>query len=208
MGSTRREFIRQLGIVLGSLALAHCVAPQGRDDSPRGRIRTCWSRLDGLGERMQRNMERGQKEAERLRADHRAALDDLVAAGELEADVAEHVQAAFDEAVYHIQRSMATCYEPVRVDYHPAARGRLIRQAGLLAEMASAGAVDRQVVAQAQAAVERDVAFLSLSPADTETFYDKLGSGPEYPAFEELELEIPPQAAEAARFLVQVLLRD
>jgi hypothetical protein len=208
MGSTRREFIKQVGIALGSLALAHCVPPRDRDDSPRGHIRACWGELDGLEERMQRDIERGQKAADQLRAAHRAALDDLVAAGEIEADVAEQVQSAFDEAVYHIQRSMATCYEPVRVDYHPAARGRLIRRAGLLAEMASKGAVDPKVIAQAQAAVERDVAFLSLSPADTEAFYEKLGSGPEFPAFEELELEITPQAAEAARFLVQVLLQD
>jgi hypothetical protein len=207
MSTARREFIKQVGIVLGSLMLARCTLFQVPDDSPRGRLRNCWGRLDWLVQQIEKDFERGSKARDQLVADHRAALDDLVAANELDASVAERVQSAFDEAVYHIWHSNAvTCYETQGPIYQAASRGQLVQQANLLAEMAQSGSLASETVALAQAALERDIAFLSLSPTETEALYDKLVTpGGRYPLFDDVDLEIMPQAAEAARFLVELL---
>ena len=45
-----------------------------------------------------------------FKARYRAALLALIEAGELAALAAEQIQSAFDEAVFHIWRSQATCY--------------------------------------------------------------------------------------------------
>jgi hypothetical protein len=207
--TTRREFIRQISILLASLTATHCTPIRQPGNSAHARLRECWLGLDRLEERAQKNYQRGQEMSDRLQAGHRAALDELVEAGELDAVQAEHVQLIYDEALYHIERSLATCYEAIPMpDYLPAARGQMMRQTDLLVEMAEKGDLDPQTVAQAQAALERDVAFLNLSEADRQAFYDTLSGGTPYPRYEELDLDIPSPAAKAAEFLVQVLLQE
>ncbi|GAF81217.1 unnamed protein product, partial [marine sediment metagenome] len=53
MTPTRREFIKSAGIVIGSLVMARCVPIGGGDDTSRGRLRTCWLRLDWLAQEAQ-----------------------------------------------------------------------------------------------------------------------------------------------------------
>jgi hypothetical protein len=216
MSPTRREFIRRVGIALASLMAARCVCPsiKGTPGSPRNRLRECWLKFDWLAERAQDwgNYEKGEQARDDLVADHRAALDDLVAAGELDTAVADYVQEAFTAAVYHVWRANCgmTCYEAMPApDYTPFTSSQLVQQADLLAEN---GDLDQDTVAQAQAAIEREIAFLSLSDVETQALYDELiaaaGDTYDYPPFDELELEITPEAAEAACFLVELLLEE
>jgi len=218
MAPTRRDFIKNVGIAVASLvAVQGACGPLEREDhSPRGRLRNCWERLDWLAEKAQDwdQHEKAQEARDGLVADHRAALDELVAAGELEAAVADQVQIAFSEAAYHVWRANCgmTCYEPMPgPDYTPFTSSQLALQADLLTEMAESGAADAETVAQAQAAIERDIAFLTLSDAETQALYEELvtaaGDGYDYPSFGDVELEVTPQAAEAARFLIDLLLR-
>jgi hypothetical protein len=74
--------------------------------------------------------------------------------------------------------------------------------------MASSGSIAPETVVQVQAALERDVAFLNLSQAEELPFTRLAMTGGDYPAYDELELEIDPEAAEAAQFLAQVLLQE
>ena len=205
--TTRREFIRQVGVFLTSLTATHCAPLSLRSRTPRGRLRRCWLELDRLEKQMQKDFKGGEETMEQLLSDHRAALDELVQAGELDAAEAEYVHAIFDEATRHIHSSMMTCYEAMPMpDYRPAARGQVIQQTDLLAEMAKAGDLDPQTVAQAQAALERDATFLSLSSKDEQALYDELtAAGTAYPSLDELDLDVPPEAAEAAAFLIDVL---
>jgi hypothetical protein len=210
MAPSRRQFIKSVGVALGSLAMARCIAPGG-GGSPRDRLRECWHRLSWLEEQAQDwdRPERGEEALDELTNDHQAALDDLVAAGALEADVAVEVQVAFEEAAYHVWRANVpiTCYEPVEIDYVPAGASQLARQAEILVEMAEQGGVDPQALAEAQAAIERDVAFLSLSHEERMALYDEIiAQGSPYPRFNEVDLDIPPEAAEAARFLIDLLV--
>jgi hypothetical protein len=90
--------------------------------------------------------------------------------------------------------------------YHPESRSNLIQKANHLAEIAGSGNVDPETVAQAQAAIERDIAFLSLSEPELEALYDGLAAtGGHYPPFDAIELKITPEAVKAASFLIQLL---
>ena len=214
MTSTRREFIQSMGIAAASLVLLRCSALSSQDSSPRGRLRRAWLQLDWLALQSKDDWERGEKARQELAAQHRAALDELVDAGELSSEVADEVQAAFDAAAYHIYRSNApiTCYEPMIVDYAPVSSDQLTQQAELLTQMAEKGELDPATVSKARAAIERDIAFLSLSPDERQALYDQLiqaaNQGAAVPPFDQLELEITPQAAEAARFLLELLLKE
>lgn len=214
MGVTRREFLKGVGVAMASLAMTGCSPGLGgdsADDSPRGRLRSCWLRLDNLAEATREDYERGEQLKAELAADHRTALDDLVSSAELTAIVADHVQVAFDEALYHVWRANApiTCYEPSIVSYTPTSANQLVQQAGLLATMAKRGDLDPDTVQRARTAIERDIAFLSLTSQETDELYRALqeaaGDSFLFPSFEELALEIPAEAIEAARFLVDLL---
>jgi hypothetical protein len=221
MSPTRREFIKRVGIALASLMAARCACiplpGTGKDDSPRGRLRSCWQRFGWLEEQASdwSDYEKGEKAREELVAEHRAALDELVAAGELDKAVADEVQNAFDAAAYHIWRANCgmTCYEPMMMpDYTQSGSAQLVSQADLLADLADDATIDPETLSKVQAAVERDIAFLNLSPEDERALYDALkeaaGESYDFPTFEDLELEITPEAAEAARFLVELLMEE
>ncbi|MBN1978461.1 MAG: hypothetical protein JW918_13775 [Anaerolineae bacterium] len=221
MSPTRREFIKRVGIALASLMAARCACTPlpgtGKDDSPRGRLRSCWQRFGWLEEQASdwSDYEKGERALEQLTNEHRAALDELVAAGELDKGVADEVQNAFDAAAFHIWRANcgATCYEPLMMpDYTQSGSAQLVSQAELLADLADDATIDPETLAEIQAAVERDIAFLNLSPEEERALYDALkeaaGEDFDYPTFAGLELEITPEAAEAARFLVGLLLEE
>jgi hypothetical protein len=180
----------------------------------RDRLRSCWYRFDWLAQQAHGNYERGENAREELAAEHRAALDELVATGELETTIADELEAAFAAAANHILWSNApiTCYDTAMPDYTPTSAGQLVNQAELLEDLADDATVDQGAVAHAQAAIERDITFLAMTNEEWQALYQELvraaGESYDYPAFDELDLEITPEAAEAARFLVELLLQD
>jgi hypothetical protein len=199
MISTRREFIKNVGIAIASLVMARCIPSGGEDGSARGRVRKCWLRLDWLAQRTQENYEQGDQARDELVADHRAALDELVAAGELDAAVADQMQVAFAEAAFHAWRNNApmTCYIALPIEYW--ARDDLLRQAELLRKAASD--LDPAVVEEVQAAIARDIAFLEAA-ASPEAGHELLEQ------FEAGEIEASPEAVEAARILLDLILGE
>ena len=92
----------------------------------------------------------------------------------------------------------------------PTSANQLVQQAEILETMAESTSVDSEIIERAQAAIERDIAFLSLSDEEWQALYEELvqaaGDTYDFPDFDDLELEITPEAAEAARFLVELLL--
>jgi hypothetical protein len=218
MNYTRREFMHRTGIAIAALLMSRCTpAASSKSDTPRERLRASWLRLDWLAQETRDNWGNdapGEQAREQLVRDHQAALDELTTAGDLDAAVAEQVQLAFIAAAYHVWRANApmTCYEPVLVNYTPTSANQLVQQASLLADLAGKSDLDSSTVAQAQAVIQRDMAFLSLSQAETKALYDAIleaaGDSYNFPTLEELNLEISPQAIEAARFLTELLLEE
>jgi hypothetical protein len=215
------EQLDQQGVILTAIAQGDEIDPEVARLAliafHRERLRSCWLRFDWLAEQAQdwSDYEKGERALEQLTTEHRAALDELVAVGELEVDVADEVQNAFDAAAYHIWRANCgmTCYEPLMMpDYTQSGSAQLVVQADLLVDLADDVTIDPKTIIQAQASVERDIAFLNLSPEEEQALYDAVieaaGEEYDYPTFEELELEITPEAAEAARFLVELLLEE
>ncbi len=112
MPTTRRDFIRFFGATLAAW-LAGCVPtslPGGGPGATSTRRPPGWAELRSawLG------LSYGDPaEHENRRKNHRAALDELVAAGALKPEVAEQMQLAFDEAVrFYETPPVPTCYVP------------------------------------------------------------------------------------------------
>jgi hypothetical protein len=214
---TRRDFMKGLGFFLAHMVLSGCVPHKDEADTPRDRLRICWQRLDWLAKQTQQAnnakagedaLKKGEDARNRLVADHQQALDELVAAGDLDQAVAVQVQTAFGAAAYHIWRSNApiTCYEPMMVDYAPVTSAQLGQQAAILAQGKD---LDPNTVAQMQAAISRDISFLALPIADRQALYSRLiqasQEGKAIPQFDQLDLEVSPEAVQAAQFLVELL---
>lgn len=215
MEMTRRVFLKRVGIAVAALLATRCTLPGGKGSSPRDRVRDCWLRFDWLAEvtRDWDHEQRGQRALEQLTGDHRAALDALVEAQELDGDIADQVQVAFGAAAEHVWHANApvTCYKESMINYRPVSSDQLTQQAAILAEMADQVDLDAATVAQAQTSIERDITFLNLSSDDVQALYkeiEALALGGSVPSFDEIDLAVTPEAVEAAQFLVGLLLEE
>jgi hypothetical protein len=230
----RRDFMKLLGVSVASLFLARCrsqpaepteypptitcyeptsppvVVATPTIPSTRERLRLYWLRFPELEENSWEDTEN--KLGQELISGHRAALDELVANGEISAPVADLVQEAYDAAVYHVWRSNTsiTCYEPVIVDYAPSSASVLVQQSEVLNQIAEEGTIDPDTLAKAQAALEHDLAFYALTDEEVQALYAQLREDinpaeEDLPAFEDLALDLTPEAREAAQFIIDLL---
>ncbi len=203
---TRQSDVLTATVAAGDLPVD--VTRQATAALHRERLRALWLGLDALARLARNELERSERMRDDLIAAHRLVLDELISVGELSGLVAACVQAAFDAAVYHTWRANApiTCYEPVLIDWRPSGSADLIAQAELLAQ---AGDLAPETTAQVQAAIERDMAFLSLPAAEVEALYQRVLSDREadqpVPGLKEADLDVSPEAVEAAGFLVALL---
>jgi hypothetical protein len=127
--------------------------------------------------------------------------------------VADLIQEAFEAAVNHIWWSNAgvVCYDMVYPDYAPAGAENLVQQTITLQQIAAEGSIDPGTMEKVRQALEHDLAFYALTDSDVQALYEKLAEeyaepGGAPPTFEELELELPPEAKAAAQFLVDLLM--
>ncbi len=262
MSPTRREFIQSLGVTLASLVLTRCgptpspdelalcyvpvdppprLTPTVGEEAQRlQRVRDCWLRLDWLAEQAQTAMQAAELAKRQQTIEHRVALDELVASGEMSQDVADNVQGAFVAAVEHVVDSNLPPTVPaadyvhtvvpedaptpkptptpqvdeaalqIATDYASGSGRRLAQQSELLTEMAGTSAIDPATVERAQSAIQRDM--MLLSPTDRDDLIARLVEAAQgtydFPPIEELDTDIPPEVAEAARFLVELLLEE
>ena len=231
MDLSRRDFMKLVGISVASLALTRCrtlpvtcYAPLPPSPtttelllSSRDRLRRCWLSFGDLAqatiEESNQSMS-DNKFGQQLIADHRQALDDLLSEGGLTPTVADLIQEAFDAAVYHIWRSNAlmTCYEPMIVDYAPVSASVLVQQSEILQELAEKGTIDQVLLSKAQAALEHDMAYYAMTDEELSSLYERLVAewdrqGQAAPSFEEVDLEITPDARAAAQFIISLLTR-
>lgn len=217
--TTRRTFMRHVGISLAGLLASGCVPPFVRptptcyapqmpptptptpQSSSWDELRACWL---GLGDpKFQVTQTDDWVAAERaasalaemLRQRHQAALDALVADGSLSPEVAVEIGIAFEEASYHLAGRFVSCYAPQRPDQispRPI-REELTQQAAALREMAQRSDIAPDTVAKAQATLERDMAWLAQFRATQQ---------PE----DVNAITATPAEVEAARILVELLL--
>ncbi|MFH2103467.1 MAG: hypothetical protein ABIJ39_08970 [Chloroflexota bacterium] len=234
MSVSRRDFMKIFGASIASLLLARCnwdgianpfvscyapAIPPGlipsRLDSARARLRLLWMGFPELAEKA-RSAYSGSDDiwdntrGEQMLTDHRLALDVLVSSGEISAPVADLVHEAYAAAVYHTWRSNVpvTCYVTMIMDYTPVSADILIQQALVLSELASQGTIDSNTLATAQAALEHDLAFYALSEEDVQALYNQLyRESQPFPEFEDLNLELTPEAQAAAEFIIGLLTR-
>jgi hypothetical protein len=227
MNLSRRDFLKLFGISVASLMLTRCkvsLTPTPTCYAPlpptpvtpaastvRERLRQCWFRFDDVARQTIETFDTENTLGTQLSADHRAALDELVARGEITASVADLVQEAYDAALYHVWRSNApiTCYEPARVEYKPASAQSLINQSEALEQIAAQGTIDTATLATARAALEHDMAFYALTEQEVQALYERLYQEHkedfDFPEFEALPLDLTPDARAAALFILDLL---
>ena len=80
----------------------------------------------------------------------------------------------------------------------------------MLSDIAAEGSLDPEILAQAQAALEHDLAYYHLTEEEISTLYDSLVAEWQeqqttIPGFEELDLEITPEVKTAAQFIIDLL---
>ncbi len=204
----RRRFIKSVGVTLASLvvsrALPACtsntISDTAQPHSAWKRLRQSWLELSVLKDALFSDWDNIQATADQQSAAHKAALDELVAAGQLKQAVSEQLQLAYVEAVYHIQRSMATCYIGLPFEYD--VRVDLLQQTHTLHELAGKLDLDPAVVAQAQASIARDVAYFEAVQAG------KIERKQIEQQFQDDQLQASPKAVAAANILVDLLLGD
>jgi len=217
----RRNFMKLLGVSVASLYLARCRSPfvttscylvvlsptpgPPLTNSPaHQRLRLYWLRFDELAQKSRTDAETSFREE--LVSGHRLALDELVASLEVAAPVADLVQEAYEAAVFHVWRSNipATCYD-MSFNYSFSSADVLVKQTTVLNQIAETGTVDPATLEKAQAALEHDMAFYALTDEELQVLYDKLGEQGRYPSFEDVSLELTPEAQAATQFIVDLL---
>jgi hypothetical protein len=144
-------------------------------------------------------------------AAHRAALDALVAAGNVRAPVAELLQLAFVEVSFHAWRLRigATCYDPTQLGWQmQQSRQRLCERARLLDELVRGGSVSADATADARAALARELAVY-----DAAAVFADLEGQPRWDKENALSATLEaggltpdPDELEAAGWLVDLLL--
>ena len=215
MSLTSRDFMKLFGVSAASLYLTRCqllTTLPATSSSARERLRLSWLKFNKLAQKTSNGRNKENDLGQQMIVEHRAALDELVAAGEISASVADLVQEAYEAAVFHVWRSNVpiTCYAPVIVDYAPSSANVLVKQSEVLNQIAAQGTVDPATLAKAQSALEHDMAFYALSDADVQALYDQLiknsqEAGQPIPSFEALQLELTPDAQAAAQFILELL---
>jgi hypothetical protein len=227
MTISRRDFMKLFGVGVASVLMTRCrfpvvgscyapmPPPTTTPSSVRERLRRFWLSFNELAQKTIEEADQGKTEntfGRQLVTDHRLALDELVASGELTAPVADLIQEAYAAAVYHVWRSNApiTCYLPSLVNYAPLSASVLVQQAEILNAEAVEGAIDPATLATAQTAIEHDMAYYALSDADLQGMYDQIlqdiqASGQSAPVFEDLPLELTPDARAAAQLIIDLL---
>jgi len=228
MNISRRDFMKLVGVSVASLALTSCriplpvscytpMPPSPYPTDPitaKGRLRRYWLSFGELAQTTIQDSSQGNTDnifGEQLIAEHRFALDDLVASGELTPSVADLIQEAYDAAVYHVWRSNApmTCYEPMIVDYAPVSASVLVKQSEVLNEVGDGSSIKPETLEKARAALEHDMAFYALTDAEVTSLYERIvtewqSQQQTIPAFENMELEITPDAKAAAQFIISL----
>ncbi len=193
-------------------ALSPTETPTPKPLSARERLRLCWLSFTELAQKTAQTYMEGSENVDAPRQDlsesHKLALAELVATGTVSQSVADLIQEAFDAALYHVWRSSAfiTCYITSGPIYKPESAEVLIRQVEILDQVSRQGNIDPVTLATARQALEHDLAFYSLSETELQALFTELTSGGRsYPPFEEVEVDIPPEARAAAKFIIDLL---
>lgn len=184
---TRREFLRNVGWTLVSLAGARHLAGCGpaatgttagttaggagaTSRSPAwARLRSGWLDLPRLctgGEGW--NTDPESTDLERRKREHRAALDELVAAGELRAPIADLLHEAFVDTAWHAWRSCngPTCYEPsILGSTLMETRGRVVQRLEALDDAIASGSIDPGLAADSRTTFQQQLAILDAQEA-------------------------------------------
>ena len=233
--------------------IQHSISNWTSSGSGRERLRNCWldlKKLYELDSQILSSEGHGYAECVQLISNHRTTLQDLTKAGELKQDVANEIDVAFTAAADYIWWLRArmylygVCYtqaptaiftplpDSVVADrmasYVRVSAGQLFNQSIILAKMAPTSDINSDTVAEAQAAIERDVEFINKvnDEAGASSLADAVYGNP-LPNdaawklfrqlhgadadpngdinFETAQFDISPQASEAAHFLVTLL---
>ncbi len=218
MKTSRRDFIKSLGISLAAIMITRCAPFHGETDTseviaipsntpeatplpPEDLIRECWLNLDLLAKKAHEDGEHAGEVWSKLVNQHQAALLIMVNSGDLDMKVAQQMQDVFKHAANHIEGIYSTfimCYESMETTLF-FARDDLLQQADVLQEFSDD--IDPVVLEEIRTAIAYDITYfeLAFSPRAGMELDEQFKAG---------EMDIMPEALEAAQLLVDILLSD
>jgi hypothetical protein len=218
MRTTRRDFIKSFGISLATIIITRCVPFQSESDthevnpvpsntpkaasiSPEERIRECWLNLEVLAKKAREDGEHAGEVRGELVNEHQAALLIMINSGDLDPNIAQEMQTAFEQASSHVEginSNFVMCYESIETTSF-FARDDLIQQADVLQELSAD--IDPSVLEEIQTTIAYDITYFDLVASSM--------AGRELnEQFEAGEMDILPEALEAAQLLVNIIQGD
>jgi len=233
--TTRREFIKLLGLTLASLVASGvvpaCSTLSDAQHPAWNTIRQCWLSL-GQG--------KSQEDVDRQKADYQAALNRLVDADKIEPDVSAQLWLAYEEAAYYYSLPPEpTCYTPTAVRIPTATplncyvatptplptatplpatcyespelngvRSDLVWRIAMLEEMVKKGDIKSETANEARTALERELSFFeAVAALQSLEVKEHIKSEDQLVVLmQDGNLKISPEAAKAADLLVDLLL--
>jgi hypothetical protein len=168
---------------------------------PEETVRNCWFGLDLLAKKAREDWEHAGEVWSELVSKHHAALRRMVSSGDLDPNIAQQMQTAFEQAANHVERinsNSVSCYESMETTSF-FARDDLNQQSEVLQEFSDE--IDPLVLEEIQATIAYDITYfeLAISSQAGRELNELFTSG---------EMDITPEALEAAQLLVDIIMGD
>ena len=233
--TTRREFIKFVGLTLASLVAAGVIPACGPSSEARhsawNALRLCWLSLW---------QSQKPEDMNKQKDNYQAALKQLVAAHEISAEVSAQLWQAYEEAIYYYSLPpVPTCYVPTMPPIPTATplncyvptptpiptmtplpascyeapafngyRSDLVWRLAALEDMAAKGNIEAKTVTEMRTELERELSLFEAAAAlQSLDVREHIQAEDQLMALiQDGKLEISPEAAQAADILVNLLL--
>jgi hypothetical protein len=179
-------------------------------ESTRIRLRYCWQSFDLVARIYWGYPEQDDDFLAQWFDRHRAALDELVGAGEISKPAAELVQESYEAGLNYVINPAAGVGNNEMTNYGGKSAESLLQQSKALDEIADQGNVDPETIAKVRTSLEHEMAYYALSDQEAQALRERIetewkNQGKPIPLFENLDLEVSPDVKEAAEFIIELL---
>jgi hypothetical protein len=182
----------------------------------RERLKNCWcifKKMEGTvnGVKFTTLVLPGNISASQAGDEHQAAIQDLIASGELGVSVADVIHKTYIRIVYYMVYAHSTtmCYRGTFRPFNPLRAEMLFEQLNLLEQIRSLGTVDPETIEKLRSSIEYDMTYFAMSAEEENAFHSKVDTVENFPFFDKLfELRLKDQIDEITAGRMTLELAD